>query len=298
MNHKQLEYFLETAKHLSVTKAAQALFISQPSLSEQIKNLEKELDATLFIRRNKKLELTLAGQTLVREIHELFDKEQELIDAVHTASLISKRTLKIHYLQGPFEKILPNIMKEFKLIHPEIMIDLQDIGWNDLTNEINTLDYDIMFYLQIGDVLPKGIHSMELKKSPTYIVVSENHPLASYSELIFDDFRNEFFATDIQPQNNNESYHSLYNIFKNHKVKQPNLIPARNVESSLMTIRSGMAIGVLSPDFLSSSTEGLVFIPCKELPECILTIYWNPKNTNPYINDFMAYIKKSYHIQK
>ena len=95
MTHRQLEYFLKTAETLNITKAAKELYISQPSLSEQIQRLEQELGVELFYRKDRSLKLTTAGKVLIGETYEYFAKEKELIDAVRTAGIISQRQLSI-----------------------------------------------------------------------------------------------------------------------------------------------------------------------------------------------------------
>lgn len=62
---RQIEYFTEVAKHLSFTKAASTLHVSQPSISKAIQNLEAELGVPLFYRSSKQLELTDAGKAVL-----------------------------------------------------------------------------------------------------------------------------------------------------------------------------------------------------------------------------------------
>ena len=61
MNDLQIDYFLAVARHLSFTKAARELFVSQPAISRQILALEEELGYTLFERTNKSVHMTKAG---------------------------------------------------------------------------------------------------------------------------------------------------------------------------------------------------------------------------------------------
>ena len=78
MDLKQLQYFLAVAKHLNFSRAAEALYISQPTLSYQIAELEKELGTTLFVRDRRKVFLTPAGGALLPLANKTLDCAQEI----------------------------------------------------------------------------------------------------------------------------------------------------------------------------------------------------------------------------
>lgn len=84
MEIRELKYFLAVAKEESISKAAEALFVTQPNLSRQMQNLEKEIGQKLFIRGSRKITLTDAGQLLKKraeEIIELYNKTNRELSA-------------------------------------------------------------------------------------------------------------------------------------------------------------------------------------------------------------------------
>lgn len=89
MELRELKYFLAVAREESISKAAEALFITQPSLSRQMQNLEKETGKVLFVRGSRKITLTEAGMLLKKraeEIVELCDKTQREVASFETVS--------------------------------------------------------------------------------------------------------------------------------------------------------------------------------------------------------------------
>ena len=84
MELRELKYFLAVAREQSITKAAEALFVTQPNLSRQMQNLEKEIGQQLFVRGSRKITLTEAGQLLYKraeEIVDLFNKTESELNA-------------------------------------------------------------------------------------------------------------------------------------------------------------------------------------------------------------------------
>ena len=82
MNFRQLEYFTTAARLKSISKAAQELHVAQPPVSRQIALLEDELGVCLFLRTNKGIELTEAGQSLYVQSKHIFQSMHTMIDSV------------------------------------------------------------------------------------------------------------------------------------------------------------------------------------------------------------------------
>ena len=78
MELKQLQYFLQVAEYLNFSRAAQQLYISQPALSYQIAELERELGVELFVRDRRRVHLTAAGKALVDPARRLLGQAEEL----------------------------------------------------------------------------------------------------------------------------------------------------------------------------------------------------------------------------
>ena len=103
MNLTYLRYFTEVADCLNISKAADALFISQPSLSRTIKQFEESLGVQLFVRDNKGLSLTEAGKILLDESNAFFEAERDLMEKLHSVVEDSNPPVKILYTNDMFQ---------------------------------------------------------------------------------------------------------------------------------------------------------------------------------------------------
>lgn len=95
MDLRQIEYFVEVAKHLSFTKAAATLHVSQPSISKAIQNFESELGVPLFYRSSKQLELTDAGQAVLVNSMQVLESFQNLRSELTDLMELKKGQIRI-----------------------------------------------------------------------------------------------------------------------------------------------------------------------------------------------------------
>ncbi len=294
MTHRQLECFLETAETLNMTKAAKELYISQPSLSEQIKKLEKELDVTLFLRKDNKLELTPAGRTLVGEIRDLFAKEEEMVEIVRMADKISSRRLTICIYEGTFQNRISELIQSFSRKYPEIKLTLRVVNWTEMNDLMYKRDYDVGFYLRTGDYEVPGSQHEDLMTAPIDILVSEKHPLAQCSRLSFEDIQYETFCFDITYRKNEREYLPLCELFEKYGSKEMNVLPAKNLEELLLNVQSGIAVTAHSLTFFDNLLLKIRSIPFPELGNMSFSLYWNEKSSNRDVSLFADFVKENF----
>lgn len=142
MNLTQLKYFNEVCKWLSISKAASALHISQPTISIAIKELEKETGLNLFRRTGKRLVLTDDGQIVWQKIIPVLSNfenlDREIKDLSHNKNHIR---LAVPPQIGVF--ILPLLFTEFKALHPEINLEIIETGGIDALSMLEADELDI-----------------------------------------------------------------------------------------------------------------------------------------------------------
>src|SRR6202020_898475 len=111
MELRHLKYCLAVAEELNFTKAAEKLFISQPPLSRQIIELENEIQAKLFIRNNKKVELTEAGKYFEKEVKELFQKLERITIKTRKIAENISGEFRIAYISSIHSAVISDLIK-------------------------------------------------------------------------------------------------------------------------------------------------------------------------------------------
>jgi DNA-binding transcriptional LysR family regulator len=242
MELRHLLYFKTVAEQLHFRKAALKLFISQPPLSRQIKELEEELGVLLFTRKNKRVNLTDAGKYFKEEVDVIFARLEESKSIVKQIHQSESGELKIGYISSVYQSHLAEVLKAMHNAFPHVKTSLFEVP---TLMQIKALEQG---NLDVG-ILRAPVHSEELKVQtlffdPFIVVVpflkakfNTQNELSNYlksSEFIF-------FNKDFAPDYNQK----LIEICGRMGFK-PNIVhEANNVHSILQLIEAGLGVSIL-----------------------------------------------------
>ncbi|MFB9947982.1 LysR family transcriptional regulator [Rhizobium puerariae] len=124
MNLKQLEYFIALAEELHFGRAAERLGMAQPPLSRQIKQIETDLGALLFIRGRSGIALTQAGERFYERGSSLLAEFDDIKREVQRIGQGAEGRLRIGFVSSATYGILPTILKSFRAAYPEVNLSL------------------------------------------------------------------------------------------------------------------------------------------------------------------------------
>jgi DNA-binding transcriptional LysR family regulator len=172
----QLRYFVAAAHHQHFTRAAEEMCVSQPSLSLQIANLEREVGAALFLRQGRSVRLTDAGAALLRHAERILAEEEAARRAVQEVLGLKRGQLVLWTLPTPGQNLLPPYLAAFRHAHPQIEIRLREMVPARAVAETVAEGH-----ADIGIVhLPyqvTGLEELILLREEMALVVPEGHPL-------------------------------------------------------------------------------------------------------------------------
>src|SRR5215469_12705376 len=133
MELRHLRYFIAVAEEGHVTRAAERLGIQQPPLSQQIQALERELDAQLFRRKPRGVELTPAGRALYDEARAILARADEAVAATRRAARGEAGRVGIGFTSSAsFHPFVPRIIRAFREAHPLVALALEESGTTEL----------------------------------------------------------------------------------------------------------------------------------------------------------------------
>ncbi len=202
----QLRYFVSAARLLHFTHAAEQNNVSQPSLSQQIANLEREVGTLLFVRHGRSVELTDAGQVLLRYAERILEEEAMARRAVEEVIGLRRGLLSIWTLPTPGQHLLPPFLASFRKMHPQIVITLREtVPARAVAEAVATGRADIGIVHLPYQV--EGLEERVLLKEEMALVVQASHALAGKGPAPLSTVASEDFIW--APEGANEA-HPLY----------------------------------------------------------------------------------------
>ncbi|MCI5648300.1 MAG: LysR family transcriptional regulator [Fusicatenibacter sp.] len=145
MTDKDMQYVLTIATYGNLTRAAEALYLSQPALSIQLNRLEKSLGMKLFERTGKKMVLTYAGEEFVTSARQIMMKKFELEDHMNDIRQHRAGRLKVGYSVKQMAVLFPDVFISFHELYPQIKVIPIDGHVNDLEELLAKNELDLLF---------------------------------------------------------------------------------------------------------------------------------------------------------
>lgn len=284
MEIRHLTYFKTVAEHLHFRNAANALFISQPPLSRQIKELEDELGARLFTRRNRRVALTDAGKYFLSEVYKILAGLEECKHTVKQIHEAESGELRIGYISSLYQPHMAEVLKAMRVSFPYVKTSLYE---RPTAKQIEALEQG---KLDVG-ILRAPVHSDKLKVQSLFF---EHFMVVMQPEK--DKFKNDaelatfiknkpfiFFNKEYAPH-----YHDSLIEICNRLGFSPNIVhEANNVHSILQLVEAGLGISILP---LSAKNENfkIDFIPLNEMPvKTEVVLAYRAGNQNLALNWFI-----------
>lgn len=265
MTTQQIQCIITLAEEGSFSKAAKKLFVTQPSISQLIKNMETQLGAPLFDRTSSPIRLTPIGQAYYDAAKKIQSTERELENRVSEINELKTGTLTIGTTPFRGSCMLPKSLAAFCQQFPGVKLDIVTTNVDELQSLLLSGEVDICIEANVFD--PELFYIEELDTEHYYLAVGKENPfnnlhieqqlketdIISDSSLLYDnrevslnDCMNDTFI--ILDSKNNDLDVSI-DLFNQMKQFPPIRLRAYNIETMFHWINSNLGMGIL-PDTL------------------------------------------------
>lgn len=291
----EMQIFLLTAKYHSFSKAAEVLYISQPTVTKWIKHLEAELGIKLFQRTSRSVELTYAGELLKDRWKPLLAEIEASIRDAQELSMNRLSTIRIGALDGyDFEKILSDYAIPFEKLHPEVQIDFNIYNLHELTEQIENLD--IIFSNNLEYAIAKDHAFLKLDNLPFYLAVSREHRFARKRSITMKEISSEkllIFPPYVSPS----AMQYASSAFKLRGLA-PQFIPVENTPSQLLKISQNQGVSILNANSIKGYEKKISLIQIKDFPfDFYRLVMYRPQKLSAATRKFLAYLTEQFSLE-
>ncbi|CAL2076278.1 LysR family transcriptional regulator [Tenacibaculum sp. 190524A02b] len=287
---RHLKYFLAVAEVLHFRKAAEQLFISQPGLSRQIKQMEDDLGIDLFVRHNRKVALTPAGEYLKKEITQNL---KNLEHALTYAKLLQDGKLgelKFGYVGSAMQNIIPKVLVDFKKEFPNVTFGLKEMDNQKQIENLLSNDIDVGFVRL--DRVPRGIAIKPILKEPFCLVLPKNHPIDTTNFKSLHQLKDEPFIS-FDPSYSPSYYEKIMQIFDESgfsPIISHNTIHAASIYK---LVENNFGLSIVPKSLQNGYDLAVKFIELNKVSQrTTLSAVWNKNNQSPILASLINTIKK------
>jgi DNA-binding transcriptional LysR family regulator len=239
---RQLQVFSTVAQNLSYTRAAEALHLSQPGVSMQIKQLEDSIGLSLFDRLGKKIYLTPAGKDLqgyARQILETLDDASAALTA-HQDLQSGQLTLAVATTANQFAS---RLVGDFSKRYENITLRLDVTNRERLIEQLENNEPDLVIMGEPPKDKGLQLDSVRLMENPLIMVCSPQHPLGNRAKLHLSDVTGERFVVR---EIGSGTRSAIERFFDSHGLKLTNTLEMGSNEAIKHAIAAGLGIGIIS----------------------------------------------------
>jgi len=239
---KHLRAFCQAARLGSVSAAADALYLSQPSISQQIRALEDELGQQLFERRGPRMHLTPAGRTLFDMARPLVDQLDALPDEFSRAyGRLDSGEVRIAAGESTILHMLPSLVQRFRQRHPGIFVHLHNVTGADGLGMLRSDQVDFAVGSMID--VPDDIGYRPIYSFSPVLIASRDHPLARRSSITLADISPHGL---ILPPKRLTTYTLIDRVFQKHKLPFRVTMEVGGWEVIKRYVARGMGISIVT----------------------------------------------------
>lgn len=184
LNFHQLYVFHAVAIHLSFSRAAEALEITQPAVSIQVQELEKSLGVTLFHRRPRRLGITQEGEVVFAYSQQIFALSNKMVATVQEMQDLETGHLTLRASTTPGEFILPLAVGQFRRLHPGIRVELVISNTRSIIQRIRNREIDLGMVGDRGEGRTDDLEMVDYVDDEIVLVVSPDQPLAGLAGVL------------------------------------------------------------------------------------------------------------------
>lgn len=260
MELRHLRYFVMAAEEANISRAASRLNVSQPAVSRQIRDLERELGVSLFEREHNGLKLTASGEVALAHAREVLRQSQALVEAV--AGQVKGQgvvTIKVGFLPTALPGFLAEGMRKFQKQYAGACVQIFEMSPSEQEEALRRGEIDVALLGEPRPEVRSEFHTRTVKKTPMAIVVPDDHRFAGRKGVDLADLADDRFVT-LSEKQFPDRRRLLNDLFDRAGIDPQIAIHASGLSELLGLVGGGGGVALAPADLEQMPHAGVVFL--------------------------------------
>ncbi|KPV45102.1 LysR family transcriptional regulator [Alicyclobacillus ferrooxydans] len=281
---RHLEYFVAVAEELNFAKAALRLQMTQPPLSQQILQLERELGVQLFFRTKRKVELTAAGAVFLVEARAILKRVDHAADLARRADSGEIGELSIGFVGSATYDVLPVVVREYQRRYPGVHLSLTEMSTPLQVESLARGDIDIGV---LRPPVSSGLEALTVQSARCVLAIPQGHPLAQSDTISLHDT-----ATVPYVLLSRKTWAGLYDDIVslcNQSGFAPNIAQeALEFQTVIGLVAAGIGIAFVPPSSQNLHARDVVYRTVEDVaPMAAMGIAWRTGDSSALVRNFV-----------
>jgi LysR family transcriptional regulator, hca operon transcriptional activator len=294
MELRHLRYFITVAEELNFSKAALKLYTAQPSLSQQIKDLEEDVGVRLLHRTKRKVELTEEGAVFLEQARLTLAQADKAVAMARQVAQAKQQMLRIGFVPVAEMKVFPYVLPNLRVQSPDLKIELLSLNNSEQVKALKRGDLDISFTR--NNLTSDEIESQFVLREPLIFILPKDHPLAKYERIPVKALDGIDFIIPAIEQST-----TLHNVIldfaKSHDIKFNIVQKADNILFNINSIGMGLGCTILPGYVAPLSMNNSVIRPLNvELPQLDLYVSYHKNSNSIAVKKFIELLTQVFYL--
>ncbi|WP_051179892.1 LysR family transcriptional regulator [Nocardia concava] len=285
---RQLQYFIAVAEELSFTRAAQRLHVSQQGLSTQIKQLEHEMNVTLFSRTTRQVELTAAGAKFLQHVREALSNLNFGLEEARAVHRGEHDRLVLGCLEGAALTLTEPILAAFRTQYPGVTVELSHFTYDTPSAGLANGLVDVAFVRR--PFVDAGLRFEPLFTQPLMVMLPAHHRLADRDEVT----AAELLEDPILASGPTDPVWNAFWRLDSHREGRPASIAleVKTLLEELHQVATGAGIALTVPCAAWIKFPGVRVIPVTDAAPSEVAVCWRTGHQSPLVQSFVEVARR------
>lgn len=285
MELRQLRYFIAVAEELHFRRAAARLHISQPPLSQQIRALEDELGYPLLARTRRRVELTAAGESFLRDARALLSELDGAVEAARRIDAGQTGRLRVNFVGSALLSIVPGIVQRFRAVRPAVEIELRERSTVEQLRAVAAGVVDVGLVRPPIEDVPE-LRTQTVLRERTVAALPSGHELASLRRIPLRRLGSEPLV--MFPRSQAPGFHDLLMSVMSAPGTHPQVVQyAPEMLTIIGLVATGIGVSLVPASVTRLALDGVTYRPATGAPSSELIAIVRAGEDSPLVEAFL-----------